>query len=54
MSEQIFDCGPEGCGECVVCKYLAYQEWAESVAIPGSPIERDEEIEAYLNKQTID
>ena len=48
--KKIFDCMGEGCGECRVCDYLAHLEWAESVAIPGSSIERDEEIEAHLNK----
>lgn len=48
-----FDCSWRidnvGCGVCKVCKYLDFIDWAESVATPGSTIERNLEIEKYLN-----
>lgn len=50
-----FDCGSDEdgasiyCGECVVCKYLDFIEWAESVGKPpGSVINRNTFVEAYL------
>jgi hypothetical protein len=44
----IRDCGEEGCGECDVCKYLAFLEWAESVATDDMTIQRDADMEAYI------
>lgn len=45
----ISDCGPDGCGECDVCRYLNFIEWAGNVGKPdGSTIERNAEMEAYL------
>lgn len=44
------DCKDYGCGECQVCRYLNFREWATSCAPPGSTIERNEKVEAYLDK----
>ena len=41
------DCG-ESCGNCDVCRYLAFIEYAKSCAPPGSHIERDHTMEKYL------
>jgi hypothetical protein len=47
----ISDCGPDGgCEECDVCRYLNFIEWAQAVAPPGSTIERDVEMEAYVQR----
>ena len=46
-----FDCFDEGCGECEVCKYLNFLEWAEGCAPAGSTIERNEKIEEYLKSK---
>lgn len=46
--ERRFDCFDEGCGECEVCRYLNFREWAEGCAPAGSTIERNERIETYL------
>lgn len=44
----ITDCGQEGCGECDVCRYLAFLEEANSVAPAGSVIQRDAELDRYI------
>ncbi len=46
--EKEFDCFDFGCGECEVCRYLAFLEYAQSVAPSGSTIERNKKIENYL------
>lgn len=53
MSEQtIADCANEGCEECDVCRYLNFLEWAGSVGKPdGSTVERNEQIEAHLDRE---
>jgi hypothetical protein len=43
-----FDCEMGGCGECKVCKYLNFHEWASSVAPSGSTIERNVFLDKYL------
>ena len=43
-----YDCFDYGCGECKVCQYLSFLDWAESCAIAGSTIQRDAEMEKYL------
>lgn len=51
-ADEVSDCGEEGCGECEVCTYLNFLEWAEQVAprdIP-STIERNAAIEAHLDR----
>ena len=43
------DCRGDGCGECEVCEYLDFIEYAVSCAPPGmSVIERDPLMEAYI------
>lgn len=49
MSKPITDRGQDGCGECDVCRYLDFLEWAGQVAPAGSTIERNPEIEKYLD-----
>lgn len=39
-------CGDWGCGECQVCRYLAFREWAGGCAPPGSTIYRNKTLEA--------
>ena len=49
MQAMFSDCGPDGCGECDVCRYLDFLEWAGAVGKPdGSTIQRNEPLEAYL------
>lgn len=43
-----FDCEQDGCGECVVCKYLDFLDRAQAVAPMNSTIERNPLIEKYL------
>lgn len=43
------DCGSDGCGECDVCNYLNFLEWAGQVAPAESTIERNAEIEKHLD-----
>lgn len=43
------DCGTDGCGECDVCLYLEFLEYAGQVAPAGSTIERNPEIEKHLD-----
>lgn len=50
MSRDITDCDGDGCGECDVCEYLDFIEYAEAVAPPGSRIIRDREIEKILKR----
>ena len=50
----ITDCGEEGCGKCDVCKYLAFLEWASSVATEDMTIQRDADMEAYLLTKELD
>lgn len=47
------DCKDDGCGECDICTYLNFLEWAESVGgnSSGNSIERNPEIEKYLDIQ---
>jgi hypothetical protein len=49
----ITDCGEDGCGECDVCRYLDFLEWAGQVAPRGehSVIERNATIETHLDRQ---
>ena len=44
------DCGDDGCGECDVCKYLEFIEWADGCAPDEASIERDPVIEAVIAK----
>jgi hypothetical protein len=39
-------CGDYGCGECQVCRYVNFREWAEGCAPAGSTIYRDRTLEA--------
>lgn len=43
-----FDCGQDGCGECKLCEYLSFLDYANSVAPSGSTIQYDEFIDNYL------
>ena len=43
------DCGEDVCGECDVCDYLNFLEDAYSCAPAESTIQRNKEIDAYLN-----
>lgn len=50
--DKVFDCFEDGCGECTVCKYLNFLDWAESVGKPeGSIIKRDLVVEDYLKRK---
>ena len=51
MDPEITDCGDEGCGECDVCAYLDFLEWAGQVSggVP-SMIDRNGNIEAHLDR----
>ena len=51
MTKSNFDCLGEGCGECEVCKYLSFLDWASEVAPSGSTIERNPKIEKYLKEK---
>lgn len=42
------DCVQDGCGQCDVCKYLAFLEWAEAAAPPEAFIQRDAAMDNYL------
>lgn len=46
------DCKDDGCGECDICIYLNFLEWAESVGgnSAGNSIQRNPEIEKYLDR----
>ena len=46
------DCGDEGCGECQMCRYLNFLEWAGQVSggVP-SVIQRNPKLDAILAKQ---
>lgn len=52
MPETVSDCGDEGCGECDVCTYLNFLEWAGQVVPRDVPstIERNIAIEAHLDR----
>ena len=50
---KVFDCFEDGCGECEVCEYLSFREWAEGCAPAGSVIERSEIIEDYLKRKDV-
>ena len=53
--DKVFDCFEDGCGECTVCKYLDFIDWAESVGKPeGSTIKRNELVEDYLKRKQQD
>lgn len=49
--EEKFDCVDEGCGDCEICKYLEFLDWASSVAPLGSTIQRNEKLDNYLLKK---
>lgn len=52
LTQAVSDCGEDGCGECDVCQYLHWLEWAGSVAPRDFPstVKRDAEIEAHLDR----
>jgi hypothetical protein len=43
------DCGDDGCGECQMCRYLNFLEWAGQVSggVP-SVIQRNEKLDARI------
>lgn len=45
-----FDCGDDGCGECVVCKYLDFLDFAHNTAPAGSTIEYNKFIDKYVKE----
>lgn len=47
----ITDCGREGCTECTVCEYLDWLECASLAKPYGSVMNRDSELEQYIEKQ---
>lgn len=51
---EITDCGNDACMTCDVCKYLSFLEHYEQTAPPGSTVQRDPEIEAYLDRRKAD
>jgi hypothetical protein len=52
MARRKKDCGDEGCGECQVCRYLNFLEWAGQVGGGvDSKIERNAELDAYIKQR---
>ena len=57
-----FDCNwnndtncQNGCGHCVICKYLDFLDYAGSVGLPeGSQIEYNKQLDKYLELKTLE
>ena len=45
----ITNCDGDGCGECDVCRYLEFLDWAQGCAPPESSIQRNPVIEALIS-----